>query len=592
MLQDWQPTFVFAVLGAALLLFIWGRWRYDLVALVALLAVAVTGITPAEEVFSGLGHPAVVTVAAMLILSRALRNAGVVDVLAKLLLRAGDNTTVQVSLLTLCVALLSGFMNNVGALALLLPVAVQIARKSGESPSLLLMPLAFGSLLGGLYTLIGTPPNLIIAAARAGDGGRFHMFDFAPVGLTVLAFGVVFIALLGWRLVPQRSGTAARADLFRIEDYASELRVTEKSDWAGKSIGELEHSLEDGLVASGIAREERRVLIPSPWERLREGDIVVVEGEPEAVKSLIDKGGLEFAGNGAPDAEDLQSDDIAIAEAVVRPDSSILGQTARSLLLRTRHGVNLLAVARHGNRLRERLARVRFQAGDILLLQGDRSALSEAMGQLGCLPLAERDLRIGKPRRIAMALLIFAAGVALSMSGLLAIEVAFATACAAMVAGGFLTLEEAYESVDWPVIILLAAMIPVGQALETTGGSEILTQLVLRAGDGLPPAATLAIVLTGTMLFSNLINNAAVAIIMAPIAIGIAAQLGVASDPFLMAVALGSSSAFLTPIGHQSNALVMAPGGYEFADYWKLGLPVSLVVAGAGLPAILYFWPL
>lgn len=591
--MSWDAGYVFAVLGLALVLFVWGRWRYDLVALAALLAVAMAGLIPPGEVFSGFGHPAVVTVAAVLILSRGLRNAGVVDVIAKVLLRAGGNTTLQVSLLALCVALLSGFMNNVGALALLLPVAIQMARKSGKSPSLLLMPLAFGSLLGGLTTLIGTPPNLIIAASRMEHGAdRFRMFDFAPVGLAVMALGVVFVGLVGWRLVPQRKNSSSRDDLFQVKEYTTELRVESESKWIGKTISELEHALEDGLTVARIARGEHRTLVPSAWETLREDDSLIVEGEPEAVKALIDKGGLELSGRGDASEKDLQSDEVSVVEAIVRPDSFIENRTAAWLRLRTRYGVNLLAVARQGRRISRRLAQIRFQAGDVLLLQGARENLDDTMAQLGCLPLAERELRIGQPRRVLLALAVFGAGVAASIAGLLPVEVAFVASSALMVLGRLVSLSEAYASVDWPVIVLLAALIPVGGAMETTGGSDWLAALLLQAGAGLPPAATLILMLLATMALSNVINNAAVAVVMAPISIALAHGLEVSPDPFLMAVAVGASSAFLTPIGHQSNTLVMGPGGYEFGDYWKMGLPLSLLVAGAGGPLILYFWPL
>ena len=591
--MSWEAGYVFAVLGLALVLFVWGRWRYDLVALAALLAVAMAGLTPPGAVFSGFGHPAVVTVAAVLILSRGLRNAGVVDVIAKLLLRAGGNTTLQVSLLALVVALLSGFMNNVGALALLLPVAIQMARKSGKSPSLLLMPLAFGSLLGGLTTLIGTPPNLIISAARMEHGAEpFRMFDFAPVGLAVTALGVLFVGVVGWRLVPQRKGSSSRDDMFRVKEYTTELRVKGKSKWIGKTIRELENALEDGLTVARIGRGEHRTLVPSAWETLREDDSLIVEGEPDAVKSLIDKGGLELSGRGDATEKDLQSDEVSVVEAIVRPDSLIERRTAAWLRLRNRYGVNLLAVARQGRRISRRLANIRFQAGDVLLLQGPRANLDDAMAQLGCLPLAERDLRIGQPRRVLLALAIFGAGVAASIAGLLPVEVAFVASSAVMVLGRFVSLSEAYGSVDWPVIVLLAALIPVGGALETTGGSAWLAALLLRVGGGMPPAGTLILTLLTTLALSNVVNNAAVAVLMAPIAIAIADGLAVSSDPFLMAVAIGASSAFLTPIGHQSNTLVMGPGGYEFGDYWKMGLPLSLLVAGAGAPLILYFWPL
>lgn len=584
---------VFAVLFLVLVLFIMGRWRYDVVALLALLAVAVTGIVPGGQAFVGFGHPAVVTVAAVLVVSRGLQNSGVVDTIAGWMLRVGDRPFFQVTALTGLVGILSAFMNNVGALALLMPVAVQMARKNTRSPSFLLMPLAFGSLLGGTMTLIGTPPNIIISTFRTETGGApFRMFDFAPVGVGAALAGLLFISLVGWRLIPKRKGQTSREELFHVGEYMTEVRLPEDSKMVGRFLRDLEAEAEADVAVMGLVRGEKRLLVPSSYETLRANDILIVEADPEALKVLVDGTGVELVGSKELGEEVLGSDEVSVIESVIMPDSPIVGRTAWSLNLRWRYGVNLLAVARQGERLRERLGRIRFNPGDVLLLQGQTETLQEAQLTLGCLPLAERGLRIGQPRRVLFSAGLFGAAIALTALDLLPVQIAFVGAAVVMVLVGLLSLREVYDSIDWPVIVLLGAMIPVGQALESTGGAKIIAEYLLNAAGQMSPVLTLAVVLLGTMALSNVLNNAATAILMAPIAISIARGLGASADPFLMGVAVGASCAFLTPIGHQSNTLVMGPGGYKFSDYWRMGLPLSMVVVLAAIPLILRFWPL
>jgi len=588
-----EQVIVFSTLFLALVLFVWGKWRYDIVALLALLAVTLTGIIPAGQAFAGFGHPAVITVAAVLIVSRGLLNAGVVNMLARQLSRVGDRPISQIAGLTTLVAILSGFMNNVGALALLMPVAIRMARKSGHSPSLLLMPLAFGSLLGGLTTLIGTPPNIIIATFRAETGAEpFRMFDFTPVGLGVAAAGILFIILVGWRLVPQRKGQASREELFQIENYLTEVQIGEESEIVGQPLRDLHRVPEVDVVIVGLIRNERRLPAPSSFEILRAGDILIVEASSEDLKELVDSLDLDLIGSEKPDEEALQSRDVDLIEAVVMSDSPMVGQTVRTLNLRWRYGVNLLAVARQGSRLQTGLSRTRFQVGDIILLQGPKETLQETVSALGCLPLAERGLRLGRPRQLLLAAAIFGAAIVAAAVDLLPVEVAFISAVVAMLMTNLLSLAEAYESVDWPIIVLLAAMIPVGEALEVSGGADLIAGQVLAIAGLMPPLATLAIVLVGTMFLSDLVNNAAAAVLMAPIAVTIAQGLGASADPFLMCVAIGASCAFLTPIGHQSNTLVMGPGGYRFGDYWRMGLLLEVIVVAVALPLIAWFWPL
>jgi di/tricarboxylate transporter len=586
---------VFAVLMATLALFIWNRWRYDVVALLALLTIALTGLVPAELIFSGFGHPAVITVAAVLVISRGLMNAGVVDAIARQLLRAGDNLLLQITLLTLVVALASAFMNNVGALALLMPVAIWMSRQHNRSPSILLMPIAFGSLLGGTLTLIGTPTNIIVASYRTRTGeNAFGMFDFLPVGITVALVGIVFIVLIGWRLTPKRQKAASGKNLFEVSGYFTEVRVA-GSSFVGKTLHELLSAVKDeaDVIVLAQVRDKTRRDTPSMYSIIREDDTLLIEADPDSLHFLLEKTGFELAAKvKASDNEQPPVLQTELTEVIVTPSSSLIGRSAATLELRERLGINILAVARQGRQVRRRLSKVQFVSGDILLVQGSDEDATSSLTQLGCLPLASRGLNIGKSRKVLLASSILAAALTLMVFDVLPAAIALIGAALAMLFSGMIKTKEVYESIDMPVIVLLAAMLPLGIALETSGGSELIADLLLSSADNLSPLAVIAMLITATMLLSNVINNAATAILTAPIAIKLAQGLELSADPFLMAVAIGASCAFLTPIGHQSNALVMAPGGYKFGDYWRMGLPLSLLVVAAAVPAIAWFWPL
>ncbi len=583
---------VFITLILALGLFIWGKWRYDIVAVIALLIVTIAGIVPTEDVFSGFGHPAVITVGAVLILSRALMNSGLVDLISRWMFKLGKNPTIQIVAMTSLVAVFSGFMNNVGALALLLPVAVTMARKSGTPPSLILMPLAFGSLLGGLMTMIGTPPNIIIAMARAETGEiPFRMFDFTPVGFGVAVAGILFISLIGWRLLPKRTGQKSAEDLFHIEDYITEVRVREVSDLVGKRLRDQKIPRDIDVIIIGIVRGKKRLVARAMHEVLLEDDILIVEADSENLQAFVDWGKFTLEGKKVIERAELESDEVSVIEAVVMADSYAVGKHAFGLNLRRKYSINLLAVSRKGERVKTRLGEIRFRAGDVLLLNGPTDTLQESMQSLNWLPLAERNLKIGGERRILASLGIFMSAILIAALGILPIQVSFVGAAVAMVILGLLSLRQIYESIDWSIIVLLGAMIPVGHALESSGGAELIAGQLLRLSGGMSPAVTLLVLLVVTMFLSDVINNAAAAVLMAPIAINLAAGIGASPDPLLMAVALGASCAFLTPIGHQSNTLVMGPGGYHFGDYWKLGLPLEILIVAVGIPLILYFWP-
>jgi di/tricarboxylate transporter len=588
-----DQAFVFLVLAAALGLFVWGRWRYDLVALAALLAVAFGGLVTTEDVFAGFAHPAVITVAAVLVLSKGLLNAGVVDTIARGLTRVGGGPGRQLAALTLLTAVCSGFMNNVGALALLMPVAVWMARRGGYSPSQSLMPLAFGSLLGGMTTLIGTPPNIIVASFRPeAVGAPFGMFDFLPVGAVVTLSGVIVISLASRFLVPVRRDAESQDGLFAIDEYVTELRLAEDNNMVGQTLHDLEASLGDEAEAKVIAliRGGRKTFAPSAYKVLKADDLLLVEARPDDIKTLIDVTGLEFAESKDEGEGSLESDDVSIVEAVVGQNSPLLGTSAGAIDLRQRYRVNLLAVARHGQQLRHQLSRIRFLIGDILLLQGSAEALSKVISELRCLPLESREIPLGKRRRVLVASGIFAAGLAATTAGLAPVQLALVAASLVMILAGIVSLRDAYDAIDWPILVLLASMMPVGEAFETTGAAERLAEQVatLTLGGGM--WLLLPVVMVATMLLSNVVNNAAAAVLMAPVAVRVATTLDVSADALLMGVAVGASAAFLTPIGHQSNTLVMEPGGYRFGDYWRLGLVVSATVVLVATPMILWVW--
>jgi di/tricarboxylate transporter len=583
---------VFVVLAAAMVLFIWGRWRYDIVALLALLAVVYMGIVPPEAAFAGFGHPAVITVAAVLVISRAMQVSGVVNHLARLLAPTRRSAHHQVAATSCLGAVLSAFMNNVGALALMLPVTLRNAYRAGRSPSQVLMPLSFATLLGGLITLIGTPPNIVIATFREQvTGTPFKMFDFAPVGFAVAAAGIVYITTIGWRLIPRhRRGETDEKDLFQIEAYITEAVVPEQSTLAGEQVRKIEHLCENEVTVMAIIRGKRRVLAPSSLERLRPDDILLLEGDPAALEPLFDGAKLEQTGHQEVRAEQLRSDDVRVVEAVLMPNSPIEGQSMRGLRMHDRYGINLLAVARRGQAPKTRLGSIRFRTGDVLLLQGERNTLQQVLADLGCLPLAERGLKVARRRRILLPIGIFGTAIAVSAYGFVPVQIAFVTAVAALVLTKTLSIRDVYEAVEWPIILLLGALIPVGEALQATGGTALIAEAIVSLAGEVPTWAMLAFLMVASMLLSDLLHNTPTAVLMAPIAVSIAQRLDLPIDPFLMAVAVGSASPYLTPIGHQSNTLVMGPGGYRFGDYARMGIPLDILIVAVAVPMIMWVW--
>ena len=590
-----DQSIVFAIMAALFVLLVWGRWRYDLVAFAALLVGVIAGVVPGEQAFSGFGHPAVVIIALVLILSRGLSNSGVVDLLTRNLVDAGRSITGHISIMAGLVASLSAVMNNVGALALLMPVDLQAAAKAKRSPALTLMPLSFASILGGLVTLIGTPPNIIIAAYREDAlGAPFAMFDFAPVGLACTVAGVLFVALVGWRLIPQaRTQRDEPQELFELEGYIAEARVPKGAKIIGQKVRTVHPDADEQEVAIlGLVRAGRRLPGFARREVIREGDVLVFEARPDAIDKFIASTGLEHIGAGQIFSDKQGSGDLGLMEVVVPAGSRIENRSARDISLLHRQSVLLLGVSRQGQRFRDRVRRLPIRAGDILLLLGSSERLAPAANWLGCLPLAERGLHITRDGKALIASLMFATAILLASFGLLYLPVALAAVVVGMVLFNIVSLREIYDQVEWPVIILLGSLIPLGQALEATGGTQTIARLLLDAASGAGPVMLLVLLMVLTMTLSDVLNNTATAVIAAPIALQIADKLDANPDAFLMGVAVAASCAFLTPIGHKNNTLIMGAGGYHFSDYWRMGLPVELIVLAVSVPMILWVWPL
>ena len=594
--MNYEQIAICSVLAATLLFFVWGRWRYDLVAFGTLMVSVVLGLIPPEQAFLGFGHPAVITVGAVLIISQTLSGSGIIDALTGRLSSAlNKGPSNHIGLIGGLASLLSAFMNNVGALAMLMPVAIKSAKQAAHSPSIILMPIAFASILGGLVTLIGTPPNIIIATFRSSVSGEpFRMFDFAPVGGPIALVGMLFVVFFGWRLIPKkRRENSSSKDLFKVAAYLAEFQAKEDSILIGKGrrgVTELFRKYDAKVI--GIIRSENREPVMSWQGRLGIEDILIVEVSAENIDKLIASLEIELVGTGPKVTEDLKLGSHTLIEAVVSPGGMIENRTALGIKLRSRYGINLLALSREGASTRARLGRARLRAGDVLLLHGSEEQMLAALSQIGCLPLAERGVRINFSERAWVSISIFIAAITATSTGLLSAPISLGMAAVAMLGIKSISLKEAYESINWPVIVLLGSMIPVGGALQTSGTTELIADVILDIGSGLSPVVVLILVLVVTMTLSDIVNNAATAVIMAPIAMNLAQNLNVNADAFLMAVAVGASCAFLTPIGHQNNTLVMGPGAYKFLDYWRMGLPLEIIIVAVATPLILLVWPL
>lgn len=591
--MTFQQGLAFGLIGLTIACFIWGRWRYDVVALTALLLGVAIGVVPAEDAFSGFANDVTVIIACALVVSAAFARSGIVESILRPVLPYLTSARTQVPLFVGAVTVLSMVTKNVGALAIMMPIALQVAKRTGTAPSCLLMPMAFGSLIGGTVTLVGTSPNILVSEVREQILGKpFQMYDYAPVGLGVTALGLVFLSF-AYRLLPVSRPPAETLDAaLDAAPYFTEVEIPE--DWSldKRTVRHL-HALGQGEVTvMALLRGGKRRSAPHPNSRLQPGDVLLLEGEQQALDSLIQRAKLKLTRSDRPVAMEEPTEEVRVVEAVISPDSLLVGRSARQEDLYGQHGVNLLAVSRAGYRTTRELRTVRLRSGDIIVLQGGERTLPGALKTLGLLPLAEREVRLGGIRhRVAPALILLAAMVAVAV-GWVPVAMAFFAAAVAMVLVGAIRMREAYSALDGPVLVLIAALIPISDAIRATGGADLIAGGLATAFQGQAPLFALGAVMLVAMAATPFLNNAATVLIVAPIGAALARLLGLNPDPFLMAVALGAACDFLTPIGHQCNTLVMAPGGYRFADYPRLGAPLSLLVLVAGTLLISLVWPL
>ena len=583
---------LFALLMFVFVFLIWGRWRYDLVAFVALLAALLTGVVPTERAFSGFGHPATVIIALVLIISRGLSNSGVIELLARFFVDASRKLAAHISIMSALAAVLSAFMNNVAALALLMPLDMQAASKAKRSPAVTLMPLSFASILGGMITLIGTPPNIVIAEFRNDALGKsFSMFDFAPVGLACAAVGVAYVALIGWRLLPaERRKADPQKELFDLADYIAELKVPDGSPVIGKRVRELdEMAAKSDVEIVGLIRTGRRMPGLARIVEIQAGDILVVEAPPESITEALGSMGLEYIGTGEGV---LKDEKLQLSEVVVPEASPLVDRSAASFRLLYRYRVALVGVSRGGERFRDHVRNLVIQPGDVLLMLGAEEPLTDVTGRLALLPLADRGQRVIQRDKVWLSVGIFSAAILAASFGLVYLPIALGCVVALMALLNIVPLREIYDSIEWPVIVLLGCMIPIGSALQSTGGTALIADGIVSLSSGFSPVVVLALLIIVTMTLSDVMNNTATAVIAAPIAVEIAARLSVNPDPFLMGVAVAASCAFLTPIGHKNNTLIMGPGGYRFGDYWRMGLPLEILIVAVSIPMIMWVWPM
>jgi len=625
---------IISIISFTFILFIWGKFRYDVVSIISLCVLFIADmilgneksdlIVDTSDIFLGFGHPAVITVAAVLIISCALRNSGVVDLISRKIEPLSENKILHIVSLSGVASICSAIMNNVGALALMLPVAIKTSLKQKRSPSILLMPLAFASILGGMITMIGTPPNIIISTFRESqlinlkieaennvdsdaakyflerninieeiNPSAFGMLDFSPVGFSIAIVGVLFISFLGWRLIPKDSHKKpGSGSLFTIDEYITEVRIPDECKFIGMRIGEIEKYTKNRLIIFGAINDVGRVITTNSDEIIEKNDRYLIQADPVSLKLMMDEYNIRFTKKMRERIDKLKSENTVFKEVLITPGSQLENRDRTYLRRRTSNSVVLMSIARQGEPIKKRIENVKFRVGDVLLLQGNSDILVDNINLLHLLPLEHRDIEVGVFSKVTLSLIIFGSSILLSIFGIFPITLSFLIAILMYVFVGILPIRDLYKQIDWPIIVLLGAMIPVSNALQTTGASQLMADILVNITQNLPHWFVLALIMVITMCLSDIINNAATALIMAPISSGIAISMGLNIDPFLMSVAVGASCAFLTPIGHQCNALILGPGGYKFSDYWRMGLPLEILIVLLGTPLILYFWPL
>ncbi|PLY03114.1 MAG: hypothetical protein C0623_02665 [Desulfuromonas sp.] len=588
-----EITLVLVILLIALILFATEWIRMDLVSLMVLLSLALTGLVTAEEAFSGFSNPAVITVAAMFIISAGLTNTGALGPVGERLIRySGKSEFRMIVAIMLTAAFFSAFINNIGTAAMMMPLVVSMGQRSGISPSKLLIPLAFGSLMGGICTLIGTPPNILINALMTEYTGEdFSMFDFSPVGLIILAIGILYMGFVGRFILPNRkSGTLTEA--YQVKEYVTEAKVLEDSQLDGKRISQCGLHEKYGLNIRAILRGRKKYPFPHRNRKIYAGDTLFLEGDPEAIlKARGGKGLTIVAEQDNPDINQSDDSSMIVIEAALSPNSEVAGKTLSEVHFSETYGMTVLAIWRKGAPVVRKVDHVILQFGDVLLLQGQREQAIHIGNNHGFLLMGDVTPSTYRPEKAPLAIIILLGVIILAAGGILPIMLSASLGALLMVLSRCLRAREIYNTVNWEILVLIAGTLPLGIAMEKSGAAHFLAEKIIVTFGPYGPWVVLAAVFLMTFTLTEIMSHAAAAVLVAPIAYNTAIDLAVSPKPFFMAVAIAASACFMTPISHQSNALVMGPGGYRFVDYIKVGTPLNLLIWVIASLTIPLFFP-
>lgn len=591
-----EISLVLGILGVAIVLFSSERVRVDVVAMMVMLTLLFTGLISTNEAFSGFSNPAVITIWAIYVVSDALFRTGIADFIGQRILRvAGKGEGRLIGVLMLTVGTMSAFMNNIGATAVLLPAVVSIGRKVKLSPSKLLIPLAFGSLLGGVTTLIGTPPNLLASNALAEAGYEpFALFDYTPMGLIIMLVGIAYFVLIGRHLLPDRAPPKS-ADLtadYRVRDYLAELRVQKNSPLIGKTIVGTELGEKYDLTIMGLVRGKATRLGVLPDRHVRPGDIFLVKGNLDNIFQVQSILKVTINSQTVVGEEDLTSAEAGLAEVVISQRADFVGKSLREIDFRRRYDLTVLAIRRNEAPISSSLTDIPLQFGDLLLVQGQQDRI-DFLGEEGeFLVLGPVTMENRRTRKAPFALAIFLLMIGLVTLGGVHISAAAVLGAVLMVLSGALSQDEAYSAIQWKSVFLIAGMLPMGIAMENSGAAQFLADLIIRWLEGFGPAGVMVGLFILTTIITEFMSNAAAAVLVAPIAISSAVSLGVDPRAFVMGVGIAASNSFMFPIGHQASILVYGPGGYRFFDYTRVGLPLTILVWVLMIIFLPFFWPL
>jgi len=585
-----QQLIFLVAIGFAFTFWIKGGIRYDLVALIALSIITVGGVIPFESAFLGFSHPAVIIIASVLVMSKGIINTGFIDwLLVKLPIR-NRGIGVQISILCTITALISAFVYDIGALAMMMPLAITFANKKNISPSVYLLPIAFSAHLGGFLTLIGNAPNLIVSSFRADISAPFQMFDFSHAGIWVFLAVILFISLVGWRIAPKREKKLGKEEISERFKYASKYFVPKDSSIVGKSVEEFKKSIKEDFMVCFIFRGKEKITDISEDTKIEKGDFLILRSSLNSLKQINNLTDLNLVTIGGDFKKEIDERSYE-AEAGINQYSVLKGMTLEQANIESLYEMEVEAISRKKGKIKEDFSKMSLEEGDILLLRGKEDSINQFIMDFDLLPLAERDIHLEPSAKMTTSLGIFSLSVVMATLNILPAHVSFFIGAVLMVLVGVTSLKETYKRIDWPIIITLGSLIPFGEAMVVSGAAETISSSLLSFTSFASPLVMLGIVLAVSIILSDFVNTIGVAVLMAPIAILLANGLGVSVDPFLMAVAMGGACAFLTPVGHQVNLLVMRPGGFKFTDYWKVGLWLDLIVFIVGIIVLPIFWP-